>query len=139
VAQRKDGTTLPVRLAVGQVKFQHSSEQLFVGLLSDISERRKLEESLRETAQRAEQAASAKSSFLANMSHEIRTPMNAILGFTDLLLQTELKPEQVAQLKTIQKSGKNLLGLINDILDTTKIEQGHLSLEQKDFSLLELV
>lgn len=135
---RKDGSTMPLRLAVGQVYTGQESEQLFVGLLSDISERHQLEASLREAAQKAEQAANAKSNFLANMSHEIRTPMNAILGFTELLLNGQLQEQQRNHLKTIHSSGKNLLNLINDILDTTKIEQGHLQLEQGNFSLREL-
>ncbi|MCK9238340.1 MAG: ATP-binding protein [Thiopseudomonas sp.] len=139
VARRKDGSTLPVRLAVGQVEQQQSEGLLFVGMLSDISNRHALEKSLREEAQRAELAVQAKSNFLANMSHEIRTPMNAILGFTDLLLQTELSPVQRQHLQTIKRSSGALLSLINDILDTTKIEQGHLELENNTFSLKSLV
>lgn len=138
VARRKDGSTLPVRLAVGQVEKNDPSDLLFVGMLSDISHRHALEASLREEAQRAELAVQAKSNFLANMSHEIRTPMNAILGFTDLLLNTELSPAQRAHLQTIRQSSGSLLSLINDILDTTKIEQGYLELENNHFSLIKL-
>src|SRR5690625_6532939 len=74
VAQHKNGRCIPIRLAVGKVDRYPGEEQLFVGLITDISERRALEASLRETATRAEQAALVKSRFLANMSHEIRTP-----------------------------------------------------------------
>ena len=105
---------------------------------SNIAERRNLEKSLREAAERAEQAASAKSTFLANMSHEIRTPMNAIIGFTELLLKGELTPLQRSHLTTIRQSSRSLLGLLNDILDTTRLEKGALELETIDFSLKEV-
>jgi PAS domain S-box-containing protein len=130
---RKDGSLMPMRLAVGRMDLP--DELLFVGFVSDISERHALEASLRETAERAEQAAAAKSTFLANMSHEIRTPMNSIIGFTELLLQDDATPTQRKHLNNIRQSSRILLGLINDILDTTKMEKGHLELEQTNFSL----
>lgn len=83
----------------------------------------------------AEKATEAKSNFLANMSHEIRTPMNAIIGLSDLLAQTDLSSKQNDYLDKISSSAKNLLGILNDILDLSKIEAGKLSLETIDFSL----
>lgn len=130
---RKSGSLMPMRLAVGRVDLPN--ELLFVGFVTDISERRTLEDSLRETAERAERAAAAKSTFLANMSHEIRTPMNSIIGFTELLLQGDLTPIQRDHLNTIRQSSRSLLGLINDILDTTRMEKGGLVIEVIDFSL----
>ncbi len=134
VGRRKSGDTFPMRLAVGRVDLPND-ETLFVGLITDISDRKALEKSLRQTAEKAEQAAAAKTSFLANMSHEIRTPMNAIIGFTDLVLQTELSSQQRSHLNTIRQSSRSLLGLLNDILDITKLESGRVELELNNFSL----
>jgi signal transduction histidine kinase/CheY-like chemotaxis protein len=87
----------------------------------------------------AEQASLAKSQFMANMSHELRTPMNGIIGFTDLLLTTELQPCQIKYLDNISNSANNLLSIINDILDLSKIEAGKLDLDINPFNLIELI
>ena len=78
---------------------------------------------------RSKDVAYMKEQFLANMSHEIRTPMNAILGFTNLLRRTELNPTQREYVQNIHSSGENLLTLVNDILDLSKIEAGMMHLE----------
>src|SRR6202790_572627 len=105
----------------------------------EITERKQYERSLREATHRAEHANSAKSEFLANMSHEIRTPLNAVIGLGYLLEHTTLNEDQRQLLSKIQFGGRALLGVINNVLDLSKIEAGEMSLEDEPFDLPELV
>ncbi|MEJ7823622.1 MAG: ATP-binding protein, partial [Chitinophagaceae bacterium] len=109
------------------------------GIATDITERVKYQEQLIEAKKIAEQAQELQEQFLANMSHEIRTPMNGIKGMTDLLLETALNNEQKDFTKTIQRSSDNLLVIINDILDLSKIQAGKLTIEKIDFNLTEVL
>lgn len=133
--QHKDGS-LRWMLEYGEaIKSPQGDIVWLDGFLMDISQRKQMEVELLEAKNKAELAAESRSAFLANMSHEIRTPMNAIIGFSDLLLSSELSTEQKKHLATIHGSAHSLLHLLNDILDSAKLEKGKLELELQDFSL----
>ena len=104
-------------------------------LNAQIVERQAREEALHEANLRAEAASLAKSRFLSNMSHEIRTPMNAIIGLSNLALKTGLSAQQQDYLAKIHNAGTSLLGIVNDILDLSKIEAGKLGLDHAEFAL----
>ena len=110
-----------------------------IEIVRDITEEKNIVNELIQAREAAESAAKAKSEFLAVMSHEIRTPLNAILGMADLLWETELSHEQKQYVKVFRTAGENLLGLINDILDISRVESGTLTLEVADFDLNELL
>src|SRR5207247_2444209 len=130
---RKDGRRIQVRLSAAAVKA--AADGALVALYEDISERKAAEAAMREARDLAERVARARSAFLANMSHEIRTPMNAVLGFVELVLDTELAPEQRRALELVRSSSEALLTILNDILDYSKIDAEHLALEAPPLDL----
>ena len=132
---RKDKAVVPVENIAHVALDENGSIEYLYGFFTDISERKKIEKTLLDAKQLAEAANSSKSQFLATMSHEIRTPMNSILGFTDLVLETSLNKTQREYLQNVRASGRHLLGIINDILDLSKIEAGKIRLEMEDFHL----
>lgn len=128
---------IPVQITVAEIFY--NQKPCYLIFLNDISQRLKTENALKEARELAEKSAEFKSLFLANMSHEIRTPMNAMLGFADLLLKTKLNDEQKEYVEIISNSGHDLLVIINDILDLTKIEAGKLQLRPRTFNLENVV
>lgn len=110
-------------------------EKCILGLLTDITDRKRHEEELIEARRAAEAASRAKSQFLANMSHELRTPMTGVLGMLDLTLDGELARNQREYLETVQTSAKALLRLLNDILDFSRIEAGAIAFAEEPYNL----
>jgi PAS domain S-box-containing protein len=131
---RSNGTSFDAELWCHPL-FEEGERRGAVVTFVDITERKKVQQALRQAKEDAEAANRAKSDFLANMSHEIRTPMNGILGMTTLALETNLDAEQREYLGMVKSSGESLLTLLNDILDLSKIEAGKLDLEIADMSV----
>ncbi|HND40044.1 MAG TPA: AAA family ATPase, partial [Accumulibacter sp.] len=129
-----------VVLASGQAMIDDSGKQLgAVASMHDVTEEKRIQAQLKTAKEAAEAANRAKSVFLANMSHELRTPLNAILGFSELMWRDEATTDpQRQRLDIINRSGKHLLALINDVLDMAKIEAGRVQLEIAPFDLREL-
>ena len=134
-ALHEDGEYRWVQLR-GQATWDEQGEPLrMAGSMRDISDLKAKELELERARDAAEAASRAKDEFLANMSHEIRTPMNAILGLTQLLLEGELRARERGYADSMLDAGRSLLSLINDLLDTSRIESGALALEPMEFSL----
>lgn len=128
----KDGTLYWVDSTFVPWAGKDGKPEFYVAIRTDITKQKRLQEE-------ADRANKSKSEFLAMMSHEIRTPMNGIIGFTTLLNQTQLSETQKDYVKIIESCGKNLLGLINDILDLSKMEAEKLSIEREDFDICDSV
>ena len=135
----KDGSVRWMREQGMMVRNEKGNTSWLDGFIFDITERRQMEEELVVAKDVAEQAAATRAAFMANMSHEIRTPMNAIIGFSDLLLDENLNDTQHKHCATINRSARSLLHLLNDILNSAKLEKGKLELEYRDFILTDEV
>jgi ammonium transporter, Amt family len=138
-ARRSDGTELPVELAITRVRLD--GPPLFTAFIRDITDRVRYQAELHRAKEAAESASRAKSTFLANMSHELRTPLNAIIGYSEMLLEDagDADDGMAPDLQKILAAGKNLLGLINDVLDLSKIEAGKMDLHVEIFRIPELI
>lgn len=131
----KSGKRIPVWLNVTCIKDKHGEVLGYLGVAEDYTFKKKVESELISAKKIAEQAVTMKDNFLANMSHEIRTPMNAIIGFTDLLSTSNLDKVQKEFVNNVKVAGENLLLIINDILDLSKIESGKLVIDSQPFNI----
>ena len=137
--RRKDGSLFWALISGSPIYNDQGKLQGSLALHYDITDRKLLEQDLFQAKQVAEQARRAEQQFLANMSHEIRTPMNAVIGMTYLLYETSINERQKEYLDALRFSADSLLGIINNILDISKIEAGELELEEKTFNLLQMM
>ncbi|MBT8341958.1 MAG: response regulator [Desulfatitalea sp.] len=131
----RDGTIRAMESSVSPIKSESGAIVGFCGISRDITERKSMERALADAKERANAAIRAKDEFLANLSHEIRTPMNGIIGMYNLLLSTDLDPQQTDYALTGKRSAQTLLVVINNILDFSRIEAGKLAIETVDFDL----
>jgi PAS domain S-box-containing protein len=128
---KKDGSVFIAEISTKLLVDEDNNPEKLVSVIKDITERIKIEESLREAKMKAEEADHLKSAFLANMSHEIRTPMNAILGFAELLQNEVISKEESKEfINIITNSSNNLLKLVDDIIDIAKIESGQIKIQK---------
>ena len=138
--QRKDGTTFPMNLAVGEIK--NGKEFAYVGIIRDVTEQKRGYAALAEATSRAELASAAKTQFLARMSHELRTPMNAVLGFAQLLRMS--KPSEISEahyaeyLDAIVGASQHLVALIDDVLEFSRVGTGELKFQCRPLNLAEV-
>ncbi|MBF0622628.1 MAG: response regulator [Magnetococcales bacterium] len=134
---RADGKIVDLQISLTVVAQDEGIN--FIAFIQDITARKQLMKSLEETLTAAESANRAKSDFIANVSHEIRTPMNAVLGFTDLALKRDAPVQIQDYLEKIENASRSLMGIINDLLDFSKMEVGRMELDPVKFDLGQLL
>ena len=136
---RQDGKEVWAACTTKLVRDADGKHLRLIGAMQNVTERKKAEAAIVQAKEEAEAANRAKSIFLATMSHEIRTPLNGVLGMAQAMAADDLTPTQRSRLETIRQSGENLLVILNDVLDLSKIEAGKLELEVVDFELTPLI
>ena len=135
--RRKDGSLFPIELAVNEMVDDHGST--FIGVIRDMTMQKTAERELQAALDTARIATQAKGRFLANMSHEIRTPLNAVLGLAQIGMRNSAGSPAGIAFSNITQAGEHLLGVINDILDASKMEAGKLKIEQQAFALTKAI
>jgi len=139
-AVRKNGEVFALELAITEINF--GVDNMFIVISRDITQRKEIKRALVKARDEAIEANQVKSEFLAGMSHELRTPLNAIIGFSEMLLKEidgPINDEQKNSISYIEKSGKNLLTLINDILDMSKIEAGRMEVSPEPVNISKVI
>ena len=136
---KNNGQLTDIALSVNILKDSANNIVGSVGVMQDITEQKKMQQMLMQAKQAAEEASKAKSLFLANMSHEVRTPMSTVMGMLDITLDMELNDEQRENLKTAKDAADNLLSLLNDILDLSRVEAGKINLEMIELNIENIV
>ncbi|KAB1064510.1 PAS domain-containing hybrid sensor histidine kinase/response regulator [Salibacter halophilus] len=135
--RKTSGQEVPTEVTYTAVTL--NNEQVILAVWHDLTERKRVEQALIDAKQRAEELARSKQQFLSSMSHEIRTPLNAVIGYTSFLLEEDPKDDQIDKLKSLKFSADNLLALVNDILDHSKIESGKISFSNEPLQLKDIV
>lgn len=137
---KKNGDIIWVKMNASVVRDNAGNPRYFITQVFDVTERRDYETQILKTSEEAKRAAKAKSEFLAQMSHEIRTPMNAVVGITNLLYEeTRNQPEMQEKIEVLKFGADNLLSIVNDILDVSKIEQGSLKIDMLNVNIREIL
>jgi PAS domain S-box-containing protein len=134
--KKKDGTIYWEQAIISPIINDEGEIIHFVGIKEDITDKKHIMADLLNAKEKAEESDRLKSAFLANMSHEVRTPMNGIIGFADLLTESDLSEEEKTKyLEVIQRSGKRMLDTVNDIIEVSKIDTGQVSVKENSFNL----